>query len=138
LKHPFGASQQIAPLPYEVDFTGFVSNTVVLHWMERLRVQLMAQCFPEIDLTAPSNLSVIRRAEVNYLRPIRFTDRLMGDAFIQQVLSTSWVVKFSFTNISTSEVCFMGSQTGVFIDTATLKPKRIPALIQQKLNSLEV
>ena len=138
MKHPFGASQQFTPLPYEVDFTGFVSNTVVLHWMERLRVQLMAHCFPEVDLTAPNNFSVIRRAEVDYLRPIRFTDRLMGDAFIQQVFSTSWVVKFSFTNTSTSEVCFTGSQTGVFIDTATHKPKRIPILIQQKLNSLEV
>jgi acyl-CoA thioester hydrolase len=131
-------SLQMTPLPYEVDFTGFVSNTVAPQWMERLRVLLMAQCFPEVDLKDATNLSVIRRAEVDYLRPIQFTDPIMGRAFIKKVLSSSWVVGFSFTNMITSDICLEGSQTGVFIDAMTLKPKRMPSLINQKLKSLEV
>lgn len=127
----------MTPLPYEVDFTGFVSNTVAPKWMERLRVLLMAQCFPEVDLKDSSNLSVISRVEVDYLRPIQFTDQIMGRAFIKKVLSSSWVVGFSFTNMITSDVCFEGSQTGVFIDATTLKPKRMPSLINQKLKPVE-
>jgi acyl-CoA thioester hydrolase len=128
----------MTPLPYEVDFTGFLSNTVAPQWMERLRVLLMAKCFPEVDLTDATNLSVIRRTEVDYLRPIRFTDPITGRAFIKKVLSSSWVVGFSFTNMLTWDVCFEGSQTGVFIDATTFKPKRMPSLINQKLKSLEV
>lgn len=131
-------SLQITPLPYEVDFTGFVSNTVAPQWMERLRVFLMVQCFPEIDLKDATNLSVIRRHEVNYLRPIQFTDPIMGRAFIARVLRSSWEVRFSFTNMLTSDICFEGVQTGVFIDAKTLKPKRMPSLINKKLKSLEV
>lgn len=131
-------SLQMTPLPYEVDFTGFVSNTVAPKWMERLRVLLMTQCFPEVDLKDSSNLSVISRVEVDYLRPIQFTDPIMGRAFIKKVLSSSWVVGFSFTNMITSDICFEGSQTGVFIDATTLKPKRMPSLINQKLKPVEI
>lgn len=128
----------MTPLPYEVDFTGFVSNTVAPRWMERLRILLMARCFPDVDLNDATNLSVIRRAEIDYLRPIRFTDPIMGRACIKKVLSSSWVVGFSFTNMLTSDVCFEGSQIGVFIDARTFKPKRMPSLINLKLKSLKV
>lgn len=131
-------SLQMTPLPYEVDFTGFVSNTVVPQWMERLRVLLMEQCFPEVNLKDPNNLSVIRRHEVDYLRPIKFGDPIMGRAFIKKVLRSSWEVRFSFTNMITSDICFEGSQTGVFIDVETLVPKRMPSLINKKLKSLGV
>ena len=130
-------SMQITPMPYEVDFTGFVSNTVAPKWMERLRIILMTQCFPEIDLKDPSNLSVISRVEIDYRRPIKFTDSIMGRAFIKKVLNSSWVVGFYFEDMSNSKICFEGSQVGVFIDSATFKPKRMPSIITQKLNLAE-
>lgn len=124
-----GVSLQITPLPYEVDFTGFLSNTVAPRWMERLRLLLMAQCFPEVDLKDETNLSVIRRCEIDYLHPIRFTDQVIGHAYVSEILVSSWVVCSSFTNVVTSDVCFKGSQTGVFIDAVTLRPKRMPPSI---------
>ncbi len=127
-------SMQINPMPYEVDFTGFVSNTVAPKWMERLRIILMAQCFPEIDLKDSSNLSVISRVEIDYRRPIRFTDSIVGRAFIKKILNSSWVIGFTFEDMNSSGVYFEGSQVGVFIDSLTLKPKRMPSIINQKLN----
>jgi acyl-CoA thioester hydrolase len=125
-------------MPYELDFTGFVCNTVALRWMERLRLLLMEQCFPKVDLNDEKNVSVIRRAEVDYLQPIRLRDRIMGRAFVKKGMSSSWVIGFSFMNLSTAHICIEGSQTGVFIDATTLKPKRMPLIISHKLKSGEV
>lgn len=126
-------SMQITPMPYEVDFTGFVSNTVAPKWMERLRIILMTQCFPGIDLKDPSNLSVISRVEIDYRRPIKFTASIICQAFVKKVLNSSWVIGFHFEDMSSSEIYFEGSQVGVFIDSVTFKPKRMPSIISQKL-----
>jgi len=124
-------------MPYEVDFTGFVSNTVTLTWLERLRLQLMSEQFETVDLFSPQNLSVIARTEVHYIKPIRITDRLEGHACVAKFMNTSWTIEFSFRNSNNDDEHLHATQLGVFLDPTRLIPTRMPTQIHRHLISLK-
>lgn len=123
-------------MPYEVDFTGFVSNTVAATWLEQLRLQLMAEQFADVDLCAPQNLSVIARTTVDYLKPVRFTDRLEGCARVARFMNTSWTVEFSFRHAATGDEHLRAEQVGVFLDPVSLTPTRMPPQIRRRLAAM--
>jgi acyl-CoA thioester hydrolase len=121
------------PLPYEVDFTGILSNTVAPRWMEALRVSLMDRHFPHVDNGAPEHLSVIAETQVKYVKPVRYGDLIRGQARIESVSYSRWVISFAFERRDGGEEVLRGSQIGAFIHTQTFTPVRIPAAIRQYL-----
>jgi acyl-CoA thioester hydrolase len=121
------------PLPYEVDFTGFVSNTVAPRWMEALRVYLMEEHFPHFDNGAPEHLSVIAETRVKYVKPIRYGDLIHGRAWITSASHSRWIVAFTFKRDGSGEEVLRGEQTGAFISARTFAPIRIPAEIRRSL-----
>lgn len=124
-------------MPYEVDFTGFVSNTVAANWLERLRLQLMAEQFADVDLCTPQNLSVIARTTVEYVKPVRFTDRLEGQARVARFMNTSWTIEFSFRHAATRDEHLRAEQVGVFLDPVSLVPTRMPPQIRRRLAAMQ-
>lgn len=124
-------------MPYEVDFAGFVSNTVAATWLERLRLQLMAEQFADVDLCAPQNLSVIARTTVEYVKPVRFTDRLEGQARVARFMNTSWTIEFSFLHAATGNEHLRAEQLGVFLDPVSLAPTRMPPQIRRRLAAMQ-
>lgn len=119
------------PMPYEVDFTGFLSNTVAAHWMERLRVQLTREHFPDFDGNKLENLSVIVQTYTQYYKPIRYGDSVIGSAWISNVTKARWWIQFQFSSIEASnkELFIDAYQVGVFIDYKSYKPVRIPDIL---------
>lgn len=116
-------------MPYEVDFTGFLSNTVAPCWLERLRVQLIADHFDDQGLFDRQQLSVIARSEIDYLRPIRLGMRLLGRAWIERCMRASWSIRFTFFEANTDALCMRALQIGAFIDPDTFTPTRVPPII---------
>jgi acyl-CoA thioester hydrolase len=121
------------PMPYEVDFTGFLSNTVAPKWLERLRMQLIHDHFADQDLFDQVNLSVIARSEIDYLRPIRMGACLLGHAWIEKCMRSSWTIRFRLRDASTREVCLQARQVGAFIDPNTLTPMRVPQAVRARV-----
>lgn len=121
------------PLPYEVDFTGFLSNTVAPRWMEALRVSLMDRHFPHFDNGAPEHLSVIAETQVKYLMPIRYGDLILGRAWVESASYSRWVVAYAFERNDGGEEVLRGKQIGAFIHARTFTPVRIPEAIRQCL-----
>lgn len=116
-------------MPYEVDFTGFLSNTVAPRWLERLRLQLIADHFGDQDLFDRRQLSVIARSEIDYLRPIRMGMRLLGRAWIERCMRASWTIRFTFREANTDVLCMRALQVGTFINPDTFNPARVPSTI---------
>lgn len=116
-------------MPYEVDFTGFLSNTVAPRWLERLRLQLIAEHFVDQGLFDRQQLSVIARSEIDYLRPIRMGTRLLGRAWVERCMRASWTICFTFHEANTEALCMRALQVGAFIDPDTLNPARVPPAI---------
>lgn len=118
-----------SPMPYEVDFTGFLSNTVAPRWLERLRVQLIADHFGDQGLFDRQQLSVIARSEIDYLRPIRMGMQLHGRAWIDRCMRASWTIRFTFRDANTDVLCMRSLQVGAFVDPDTFNPARMPPAI---------
>jgi acyl-CoA thioester hydrolase len=121
------------PMPYEVDFTGFLSNTVAPRWLERLRIQLIADHFADQGLFEQRNLSVIARSEIDYMRPIRMGMRMVGRAWIERCLRASWTICFTFREADTDVLCMRALQVGAFIDPDTFNPACVPPAIAARV-----
>jgi acyl-CoA thioester hydrolase len=126
----------LKPRPYEVDFTGFVSNTVVLRWMEDLRVSLMREQFPTFAHNHPENLSVICEAHVRYLKPITYDDSLIGEASICIEGPVRWRANFAIVFAACGSLAIKSHQIGSFINSVTHRPVRIPRSISETLIAL--
>ena len=114
------------PMPYEVDFTGFLNNTTASRWMETLRVRLMREQVELAPMCAPSAVPVIARCEIEYRAPIRFGDQVQGSAWIEQISSSRWQVAFEFINETLGRTCITARQTAACIDPLTHRPLRMP------------
>jgi acyl-CoA thioester hydrolase len=121
------------PMPYEVDFTGCLSNTVAPKWLERLRIHLIRQHFFDQNLFDKANLSVITRSEIDYVRPIRIGARVFGHVWVEQCMRASWTIGFVFFDASTEEICLRARQVGAFVDPETFTLTRVPKAIQERV-----
>ncbi|MGV2862723.1 acyl-CoA thioesterase [Achromobacter sp. AGC39] len=134
--HDAKVSRIFLPKPYEVDFTGFLSNTVAPRWMEDLRVELMRVLFPAFAHGLPANLSVISESTIKYLRPVRYGDSIIGNCWIQSVSHIQWTLVFQFINQNHSEDSIYSKQIGAFINPKTFMPARIPKQLLKEIKNL--
>ncbi|MCL1621150.1 acyl-CoA thioesterase [Ralstonia pseudosolanacearum] len=122
--------QHVRPLPYEADFTDFLSNTVAPRWMEALRIQRIRTCFPHFDSGAPQHLCIITETTVRYRKPVRYSDAIVGKAWLQSARYSRWIIAFSFAFEFSGLPAFEGRQAGTFIDPQTHLPLPIPASLR--------
>ena len=118
------------PMPYEVDFTGFLSNTVAPKWMEELRIELMDKHFPRFDTGTSDHLSVIAETQIKYIKPARYGNIVHGRAWLDNVSYSRWVICFDFYLRNDNSLIMHGHQVGVFINPLSLLPVRIPVAIK--------
>lgn len=124
---PLRTTLVFRPMPYEVDFTGILSNTVALCWMEALRVTLMDTHFSSFAMDDARNLSVITQAHVHYLQPIRYSDKVHGQVWIERVQGSRFVVAYEFAIQERGQVAVRATQTGAFLESKSFQPVPVPA-----------
>lgn len=120
------APQLFRPKPYDIDFTGFLSNTVALRWMEDMRVAMMRNTFSYFAHEQSENLSVIVEAHVNYTKPVRYNDSLLGYLRVTLVSAVKWRIDFSFCFEDGESEALSAYQIGVFIDAKSYRALKIP------------
>lgn len=126
-QHGICVSRIFRPKPYEVDSTGLLSNTVALRWMEDMRVDMMRDAFASFGHELRENLSVIAEVHVNYLRPIVYSDLIVGQLGIVLLSPVKWRVDFTFRFANRAVEAITAHQVGVFIDTGSHGPRKIPS-----------
>lgn len=129
---PFAYARKFDPMPFEVDFTGYLSNTVVVRWMEILRVQMMRKHFSEIDTGAKEHLSVITRTEIEYVTAVRYGESINGTAWVDEVAGARWRIGFNFQNNSRHNVAINAKQDGTFLSPTSFRPIRVPEVIRER------
>ena len=133
---PLAITCDFDPMPFEVDFTGYLSNTVVVHWMEVLRVQMMRMHFAEIDTGARESLSVIARTEIDYINAIQYGEQISGTAWVEAVAGARWRIGFDFQSKSRERRVIEARQDGAFLSPVSLRPVRIPEIIRERFGRL--
>ena len=113
--------------PYQTDFMGHVNNTVYIQWMEVGRVKLLeAVAMPTHEIAQRGFAPVLVQTHINYKSPLYLGDRPQVELWLSELRGASAVMQFRFHNDQQVLVA-EGQQTGLFVNTQTMRPKRLTA-----------
>lgn len=132
---PLAVSAPIRVQGYDVDFAGIVSNIVYIRWLEDLRYLVLEDYAPLPQLLAEGLAPVLARTEIDYRRPIRHFDQVEGHMWLAELDSPRWVLAAEL--YANGKRAARARQTGVFVNTATLRPVAVPERIQTIWNAAQ-
>ena len=115
---------------YDIDFMGIVSNISYVRWMEDLRLHFLEVHYPLKKLMAELIVPVLSHMHIDYKRPIRMHDEVMGSIWMEKFDSSGWVANMEFT--VNGKLAATAAQGGVFINLGTMKRADPPEGLQNK------
>jgi len=117
---------------YDVDLVGIVHNTVFVRWLEDMRSEWCDVYLPIPQQIADGYCPIVTSVQVEYKAPVRFLDRVTGSVWVH-LTRARWQAEFEvFANGS---LAARATQTGVFVNLATLKPIAVPPVLMAKYNA---
>lgn len=114
------------PKTYEIDFSGVVSNLVHVKWLEDLRLAMLSQHLPLQGLIEQDTVPMIMKTEIQYKSPIRLFETVSGTAWLKSLGRSSWELSAIFTVVDGKRIAAEATQFGVFVNTKTQRPVRVP------------
>ncbi len=128
----------ITVVAFETDFSGVVSNTRYLEYIERGRYALLHSAGLKITrLWAEHGVQpVVRRVEVDYLGFARHEDDLELEAATGEHGRSSARLHYALRRVEDGALLMSAVQTIAFIN-ARMKPSRVPAWFIEKLSAPE-
>lgn len=95
---------EIATRSYELDMLGHVNNAVYLNWLEQGRLSALERCGYSVRSIAQEWLTNIVRAEVDFLRPTFYGDRLVVTTALERMGRTSFTLASEFLRLPGREI----------------------------------
>lgn len=120
----FLIEMKISVRTYDIDFAGHVSNIVYLRWMEDMRWELFNRHFPLNPVMEEGFVPAIISTAIEYKKSVRLFDKPVGTMWIASVSHAT--LQFQGEIHLGEEVATRATHTGVFLDRATMKPRRLP------------
>jgi len=112
---------------FHIDYLGHVNNGVYIQWMEIGRTKLLeAAGLVTAEIFKQSFAPLLVETHIAYKVPLYLGDRAHVEVWLSEMRNTTGVLQFRFYNKDGTLVA-EGSQRGLFIDTKSLKPKRLAA-----------
>ncbi len=109
-----------------IDGQGHASNVAVVEWMNRAAIEHSAAL--GLDLAAYQRLGamfVVRRHEIDYVRPARAGDELLCATWIAVMEKASAERRHEIVRAVDGEIIARGRNEWAFVDAATGRPRRI-------------
>jgi acyl-CoA thioester hydrolase len=120
----------------ETDAVGVVGNAVYLSYLEVARIEyLRALGRSYAELHRGGLDMVVTEAQLRYLRPLYFDDELEVPCTCSHVGRASF--QFAYLILRGGDVCASGMTRHACIDSATLRPIRIPAWLGEDVARFE-
>jgi acyl-CoA thioester hydrolase len=107
---------------YQIDFARHVSNIVYIQWMEIGRLQLLKAMDMPIDKQGFHPILV--ETQISYKKPFFLGESVRGHVWVTELAKVSVWLDFAFTD-EQGETRATGRQRGLFVDSATSRPKRL-------------
>lgn len=112
---------------YQIDFIGHVNNAVYVHWMEIGRTKLLeAVGMPTHEILKQGFVPVLVQTNITYKAPLYLGDRVQIELWLSELRNASAIMQFRFYNLQQALVA-TGEQKGLFVNTQTMRPKRLAA-----------
>lgn len=110
---------------YQIDFIGHVNNAVYIQWMEIGRTKLLeAVGMPTHEIFKQGFAPVLVETNITYKLPLYLGDRVRVEIWLSKLQNASAMMQFCFYN-SQQVLVAEGVQKGLFVDTKTMRPKRL-------------
>ena len=120
----------------DTDAGGIVYYVNYLKFMERSRTEMMRSLgFDKNFIFNEQLMFVVRDVAVTYLKPAKLDDELIATAAITQLKGATLTLQQSVTLDGT--VLAQGQVTIVCVDKVSLKPRRIPKSMWDRLRTVE-
>lgn len=129
--HPLYVELPVRVKTYDIDFVGHVNNIVYIRWLEDLRLKLLDDYYPLERVTQEGMAPVIVKTSIHYRQAIVLDDRdVTARMWIDELASATFRLTAEFR--VGEDVRCTAEQRGTFINTATLRPCRIPAGLREQ------
>ena len=112
---------------YDIDFAGVVSNIVYVRWLEDLRMAAIGSehNLPLMSLIKEGIGPAIINTEIQYRRPLRLGDEVIGHAWFSSMDKRKAVIEYEFR--SQGKLAARATQNGVFVRLDNFTITTIPA-----------
>ncbi len=131
----FETEMTVKVATYDIDYAGHVSNIVYFRWLEDLRLQLLEENFPLEDLMAEGYMPILASSSIEYKRAIKLFDRPVGHMWIEKLGAASMFFAGEFR--VNGELTTRAGHVGLFVDTTSQKPLKLPKQIVEKFNNYQ-
>ncbi|QLE55343.1 thioesterase family protein [Nostoc sp. TCL26-01] len=115
---------------YDIDFAGIVSNIVYIKWLEDLRLKFLEENLPINQQIEQGYAPIISGTEIEYKRPIKLIDQVMGRLWLASLGRLKWTVQAEI--LSNNELAAVAMQKGAFVNLQNGRLIPVPAGLQQK------
>lgn len=129
-KQPFEIEIPLPVRTYDIDFAGIVNNIVYIRWLEDLRLEMLSLHFPLGEQLKNGIMPVIVQTKIDYKHPIKISDTPIGKMWMQSMESLRWNVNAVIS--VNGKIAALGEQVGVFVNSQSKKPVRMPAGLRHK------
>lgn len=110
---------------FHIDFLGHVNNGVYIQWMEIGRTKLLEEAgMATAEILKQSFAPLLVETHISYKVPLYLGDHARVEVWLSELRNTIGILQFRFYNGQRTLVA-EGHQKGLFIDTKTLKPRRL-------------
>lgn len=115
---------------YDIDFVGHVNNIVYIRWLEDLRLKLLDDHYPLEKLIEQGQSPIIVNTEIHYRQGITLDDRTVSASM--WISGLERVTMFLSAEFRVGDdVRATATQRGTFVDTAKMRPIRIPGGLRE-------
>lgn len=132
MKEPM-VEMNFRPGMYDIDAMGIVSNITYVRWLEDLRLRFLDEYIPWERLDELGMGPVLAGTDIHYHKPLRLKDRARGLMNLLDMGRSSWELEFEFRRDSDGETVSTATQSGVFVDRETTRPRPLPEDLRNRL-----
>ena len=110
---------------FHIDFLGHVNNGIYIQWMEIGRTKLLeASGMVTAEILKQNFAPLLVEAHISYKVPLYLGDHAHVEVWLSELRNTTGILQFRFYNRQ-GTLAAEGNQKGIFIDTKTMKPRRL-------------
>lgn len=123
---------QIRVRHYEMDALGHVNNAIYQNYLEQAAVEHSEHLGLTLELYRKlGGIFVMRRIEIDYLRPAVAGDRLQVTTWLQEMRGSRAVRRYEIRKPDNDHLLVTAEALWVWVDATTMRPKAIPSVLLQ-------
>jgi acyl-CoA thioester hydrolase len=124
---------------YEMDALGHVNNAVYQNYLEQAAIEHSEHLGLTLDIYRElGGVFVMRRVEIDYLRPSVAGDTLEVTTWIKEIRGTRALRRYEIRKHQQEDLLVTAEALWVWVETKTMRPRPIPNIMLDKFSPANI